>query len=81
VAKNHVGPAQIGCMPARPFTHDEISTLESRLLSQRCFRDRMLLVAGAVRLSRLLCASAFWSGLVSDDGEFRTQRTAVRLGA
>jgi hypothetical protein len=45
------------CMPARPFTPGEIQILESYLLSNGRFRDRMLLIAGGnvgYRITELL---------------------------
>ena len=67
------------CMPARPFSSVEISSLESHLLAQCRFRDRMLLVAGAnvgYRITELLSWTV--GQVLTREGEVAREVTVTR---
>ena len=66
-------------MPARPFTFSEISTLESHLLAQGRFRDRMLLIAGTnigYRITELLTWTV--GQFLTREGEVPREVTVTR---
>lgn len=69
----------LSCMPARPFTQSEISTLESHLLAHGRYRDRMLIIAGTqvgYRITELLTWTV--GQVLGTDGSIVREVTVTR---